>query len=617
MHLSELTAYAEKKFHISEQHKWAHFPGFSVLVEPKTEKWLALLMRQQDSETGTETELCDIKCGQQILSEISAPYLSLPFRMLGPKWVGVKFDTRTDPEVVYRLFDRAVQSGEQRGCTIVLDNDPATPQAQYQETSLPFGKRISGEDESPIPEKIRQMRKRYEYGDGSFRQKCKNFYVQGKFMADYEDDAPWQGELRHYFPTYHDLGLKPLRGYFTWRTEIRKGNYRRISTSLAYLYLYELLNGIGTTSVEDSLQKMKEFEVEYLDSGLDDESMRKNLYRWMLELAVLNGIAPDLVRQYADPEMLERDNALKVLRHPKDYSDQALFQSLCIFGGNKIASSIVIQKYGDKGIRLFATVWRIALAQYRQAEKTLFTACFGRRRSYRWYPLGNAVYYKKPLREPLTYVLNECREYRFKEGVWYEHCYQKLAFDKKKLSGLLHETDRRLRLYLQTGHPLKEVSEEAWAVPYIEAVIEADKTAVIEASKPKISIRFADLAQIRQDALETQDSLLAEENIPDMTEETMVANITNNKTENDKLIAVSAVPLDRLQVRLLTMLLRNEPVKEMIAAQHGLPEVIADELNQALFEEIGDTAVESDGETIMLVEDYRDDIVRILGEETK
>ena len=87
MELSELTAYAEEKFHIQEQRKWADFPGFSVLADPNTGKWVALLMRQWDFDTGTELQCCDIKCGQQILSEVSEAYLSLPFRMKGREWV--------------------------------------------------------------------------------------------------------------------------------------------------------------------------------------------------------------------------------------------------------------------------------------------------------------------------------------------------------------------------------------------------------------------------------------------------------------------------------------------------------------------------------------------------
>ena len=69
MDLAGLTAYAREKYHISEQHKWADFPGFSVLADPATGKWAALLMRQWDSEAGEQIERCDIKCGRSCLEE--------------------------------------------------------------------------------------------------------------------------------------------------------------------------------------------------------------------------------------------------------------------------------------------------------------------------------------------------------------------------------------------------------------------------------------------------------------------------------------------------------------------------------------------------------------------
>ena len=58
MELSELSAYAREKYHIEEQHKWADFPGFSVLAEPNTGKWAALLMREWDGEKYTGSAIC-------------------------------------------------------------------------------------------------------------------------------------------------------------------------------------------------------------------------------------------------------------------------------------------------------------------------------------------------------------------------------------------------------------------------------------------------------------------------------------------------------------------------------------------------------------------------------
>ena len=67
MELAELTAYAYEKYQIAEQHKWQEFPGFSVLCHPETGKWIALLMRQWDTDLGREIQRCDLKCGGEPL----------------------------------------------------------------------------------------------------------------------------------------------------------------------------------------------------------------------------------------------------------------------------------------------------------------------------------------------------------------------------------------------------------------------------------------------------------------------------------------------------------------------------------------------------------------------
>ena len=41
--------------------------------------------------------------------------------------------------------------------------------------------------------------------------------------------------------------------------------------------------------------------------------------------------------------------------------------------------------------------------------------------------------------------------------------------------------------------------------------------------------------------------------------------------------------------------------------------VAADTINEALFDEIGDNVLECNSDTITLIEDYRDDILQILG----
>ena len=335
-------AYAEKKYHIREQRKWSDFPGFSVLADPETEKWVALLIRQKDFSTGANVERCDIKCGRQTLQEISASFLSPPFRMKGQKWVGVTIDRNTDPDVVFRLLDRAVTSG----------------------ASAPI--------DADIPEPIGEMLRLYEYGDGSFRQKCENFYRQGKFMEQYEDNAPWTGQYLHYFPTYHDLNLRQLRGYFTWRTHLRKGEYPSSATSFAFLYLYELLNEIGTSSPEDSLRKMRDFETGYLDSGIGDPGIRKNLHRWMLEFSVVRNIPLDSALLYIPREDLEADRFLAVLKMPEGSSDDDLFSALFYYSGKKETSSVYPADLEPKRKHLVADACGMHVHPSRERRKTCF-----------------------------------------------------------------------------------------------------------------------------------------------------------------------------------------------------------------------------------------------------
>ena len=644
MELSELTAYAEGKFHMREQYKWADFPGFSVLADPNTGKWIALLMRQWDYDTGTEIQRCDLKCGQPSLSEMSEPYLSQPFRMKGKKWIGVKFENNTNPDVVFRLFDRAVYAEESQGYTIVLEHAPVQQTVIEPDMTLPAvdtqipvpettqipapASGISAAEDLKIPDRIYKMLSLYRYGSNSFLQKCSNFYRQGKFMEDYEDDVRWAGAFRHYFPVYHDLNIKQLRGYFSWRTHVRKGEFLPIAISMAYIYLYELLNGIGADSPEDALEKMKAFETNFLNAGLGDSNMQKNLRRWMLEYAVIHNIPADEARQYADPEVIAKDDALAVLKNPEESSDEEIFCALCTFAGKKLEQSSAIKKGGPRGKHLFAAVWKYAAGTYSIYGKDIFTACFGVQKSFVWRPLSDAVYWEEHRHADTDYVLDASRTYRCRSGMWREKRYNDTNFDPKKFGALMHEADRQLRQYMKTGHYLRKNAGEAWAAPYVEAVIQADRQAQIEAARPKITINLSNLDQIRQDALITRDSLLTEEemgetvvndrekqpvNVPDKPEAQEAP--LRQAEENFDFADAGNVPvsLDEPHRQILMALIHGRPIDTYIKADHLMPSIVADTINEAFFDEIGDNILECDGDAVTVVEDYREDILKMFG----
>ena len=630
-----MSAYAREKYQLEEQHKWSDFPGFSVLCHPDTKKWVALLMRQWDTETGTMIERCDMKCGAHILNGINKPYLSAPIRMQGQKWIGIAFDAQTDPDVVFRLFDYALSHEEQRGYTIVLDGTAVKNREACRDTPLPFANGITkGFPKSDaadsgkmtardIPKKIREMRKLYEYGDSSLSHKAKNFYHQGKLMQDYEDNLPWEGEYRRYFTTYHDLNLRQLRGYFTWRTHIRKGDFRPIATSLAYIYIYELLNGIGTDSPEDALSKMREFDHGYIGSGVGDPGMLKNLYKWMFEYAILNALPAETVMRYADPEILKKDAALAVLKTPRQHTEEEIFTALCTFAEKTPAQSPVVMKDKIKARHLFSGIWKHLSGHYHENGKNIFTACFGERKAYGWHPLSNAVYYENQAIPDTDFILNECRSYHCRGGIWQEKRYDNLYFDKALFQSIIHAADRILRRHCKTGHYLREKPGEAWLTPYIMAVLKAEQDAEAEAQRPRITIDFSSLTQIRQEALITRDSLLTEEETDEIGQpfagepEECRHNGFDEFDGFDELDELDGFDrfngLDTSHLQILTALLSGQSVADTIKNRHLMPSVVTDTINDALFDEIGDNILECDGDRITFVEDYREDVIEALG----
>lgn len=685
MKLSELAAYAEEKFHIREEYLWPDFPGFSVLRDPVTDKWVALLMRRFDAASGSGSEVCDLKCGRQSLAELSVPFLSAPFRMHGQKWVGIRFGEDTDPETVFRLFDRAVHSGEQRGYTIMLEDlersgavfrgtelpvppqrprrpsghvsqaqrHPSGPESPAENrpplqvipapepaevtfggTDLPPRAARSSRIPDPFPGKIREMMSLYRYGSGSFAQKCRNFYRQARFMEDFEDDAPWDEDFHLLFPTYHDLSILQLRGYFTWRTRVRRGEYAPAASAYVYLYLYELLNGIGTASEENCLAAMKKIETDYLDAGYGNPSIRQNLRRWMLDYAVIRGIAPETAFRYVTPLSAPQDEALLVLKDPAAQTDREIFSALCTFAGEKTAASPVLLADEARGMHLFAEAWRLAAAGCRVRGQDLFTACFGELRFFPWHPLANAVYTgHKEDAEDTDYILNPCRIYRRRGGVWTEGRYDPLFFDKALFRSFVRETDRKLRRYLKTGRYLREKEDDAWASPFADTAAEADRIAAARAAVPDITISLSGLDRIREDALMTRDRLLtaeetAEEELPEkvpeqagpVTEAIPADSVPAEPEWTDSRPAApedfspaEPLPLTGLQCLILRTLLAGGTVSAVIREHHLMPSVIADEINEAMMEMIGDSIVECEGDELSLVEDYTEDLEELLG----
>ena len=78
-------------------------------------------------------------------------------------------------------------------------------------------------------------------------------------------------------------------------------------------------------------------------------------------------------------------------------------------------------------------------------------------------------------------------------------------------------------------------------------------------------------------------------------------------------IEVDIPELDNLQAQILLSVMRGEQVAELLRSNHLMASVVADAINEALYDEIGDSVLICDGDDMELVEDYREDLEFILG----
>ena len=472
MRLSELTNYARERHHIEELHKWREMPELSVLVSPASGKWIALLMRERDAG-GRIRERCDLK--YSAFCELPArDYLTQGFRM--PGWLGVRFGAETERAFLLHVFDLAVEEEAEK------------VEGYYREMAIP--------GRSEFPARIEAI-----YA-------CEDFLSAARAMEDYEDDCPFAGTVPLYQPEYRDLTPNELRGYFTWRAALRRGEVSPHCDAFVYLYLSELMLGVGAATAAETLDCMDAFASAYFSAGYGSEALQRNFKNWRFEYAVLNRVDAARVRAYENPALRHWDEALTVLREPEKQRDEAVFAALAELGGKKLTEARSVKGLGDRAAFYYAAIWR-------SAAPLLFAACFGNLRMREWKPFSDAPRLKAVCEnagQGFSYQLNELRSFAATGSGFTEYSYLRQQFDSKRFFAFLKEADTALRVRFLRGKASKTASatqdialQEAFSRAFAscEAMEAAQKLAAVPVRREK-------LADIRAAAEITTAALLTE-----------------------------------------------------------------------------------------------------------
>lgn len=487
---------------------------------------------------------------------------------------------------------------------------------------------LSTSDKLPnyIPQKIKDMRKLASEYDVYTSSGSYCFYRQGKFMEDYEDDFDYKGTFVQYFPTYQQMSVTELRGYFTWRAKVRRNEIASTSLSFAYLYIYELINLIGVKNAEEGFEKLKSFYLSYREF---EKSLDTYLPRWLIDFVVYYNLDVSLVSEYTDSQF---EQSLSVISDYKNQSEEELFSALSSLSSHNPEHSRFFKAYPED---FRAVVCRVFadISEYweKHRKRTYAQKLFGLKTSCIYRIFSSAVFYDTKKYDNYEYTVNENHKYRCKNRMW--TCEKYFCGSKKsgELGTLLKMTDCIMRRKYAFEKPIKEVAVTNITKKIIETETENYITEKKKREKAAISIDMSKLHIIREAAESTKEKLTAfEEETPDTIIEVPSnrTGFTKSTEENEKApqekekadipatykkeSADTPFGLDATETAFLCALLRGENGKNAIAGSGRLLSVIAESANEKLFDAFSDTVVAFNGETPYIIEDYIDELKGIL-----
>lgn len=422
------------------------------------------------------------------------------------------------------------------------------------------------------------------------------FLKQAKLLANYEDECDYQGTVQRYYPTYQALTDRELRGYFSWRTKLRRGDVQKTSLTYAFLYIYELLNQIGAEDPMEGYRRLVDFRDVY---GRLDAGILPHLSRWLVDYVIYYGLDPALLA--GSPQVIW-DRSITVLEYVQEQGTDKVAEAVRQLAPKWLARSRFYGAYREDMDEVIVRVLRRMSAHYAaRCKKTMVEQYFD---SCRQYPLRifEAAVFCDPLkRRNYEYVVDEQCVYRCKKGVWTVWGRAYSPPPGEKLTPLLKAIDSVMREEYGYRHPIKADMDTKWILQTIREEIRALQAEKRAAEEKKVTIDYGQLTQIRRDAAITREKLIVEEET-DAPEEP--AEQVRGQMQAEEEGPEGGALLSPAEYRLLHDLLYGGDTGWVQASGH-LMSVLVDGVNEKLYDQFQDSVLD---DTPQVIEDYIDDL---------
>ena len=453
---------------------------------------------------------------------------------------------------------------------------------------------------------------------------------------------------------------------------MRRGNIEETSTSFAFLYLYELICGIGVDDPLDGFNKIKAFWDVYraFEPGID-----RFARVWLQDYAVFHGLDPKLLR---DSKTVMFDNALIELRRaardlvpapapsdqapkrrkaseptlplpPDEAREERLMAAINALSTYNLSNSRLDRSH-HRDLRHVACAAYVRMARYYDTHRKtgIVASLFGEETAMPYTMFASAVFFAPERHEDCEYRLDPIHIYRCQNGFW--ECMRIHGSRQKssKLGEMMRACDQRLRLALDPAHPLKEEKVPKYLAKIIDDEIVAWLSWDAAHQPVKIDIDLSQLGHIRSAAAQTREALLIDEEREDGTladaevavaerreaepvADTIAEPVATTMQQDEAsvptisteqfgvvapLLAPTPAPADTASALdpaadayLRALLEQNAAQTASAVEQSGKSEdMLVDSINEALFDLVGDTVIEFGSAGPQIIEDYEADV---------
>lgn len=457
----------------------------------------------------------------------------------------------------------------------------------------------------------------------------KIFYKQGMFMKDFSDDFSENVPFSQYFPYYQLMGYEQLRTYFTWRTEVRKGNVSDISLSYVFLYIYELLGNIGVSDPQDGLNQLMYFWRAFTNFN---KSIDKYVLRWLKDYHIYYELP------HSFKEFIDQNNLTKHYPNMVDTEDN--FNLYCTISKYDIRKSTF---FTDDNVKLITDCFYFVINKLENIfedcginlNESIFQAS---KKMSEWKPFKDALFYQWMNQADRRVVLSQNEIYICSNNKWAfskvitsENGRQLIGYILKQMEVALRKVTKykfklSANIHAVTHEAIGKCNEAGLSLETIinDAVTEFYK----EATKTVVTVDQIALSRIRQEALYTQEKLIVPEQekpfvpvIPVPTQLNLPFT-TMQDTPSIQPPEIAPTPMcdtweslkntfTETELKALSVVLHGEIELKKFADECGIMlEVLVDGINEKAMDFIGDNLLD---EEFALYDDYKKQVKELIG----